>query len=158
MLGAISLFMDLVLLIELVALSVTPFVELRGAIPIALFLGVEPVYAFFICTIANILVVPVLFSTLDHSYPHLSRFSLVKKALLRIERGSERPIKRYGAFGLALFIAIPFPGSVAYVGTLVAYLLKIDRGKAFTAIGIGVTVAGVITTYLSLKAAGMLAW
>ena len=151
-------FMDIILLIELVALSITPFVELRGAIPIALFLGVEPTYAFLICTIANILVVPVMFSTLDRSYPHLSRFGFVKKALLRIERMSEAPVKRYGAFGLALFIAIPFPGSVAYVGTLVAYLLKIERGKAFTAIGIGITIAGVLTTYLSLKAAGLLVW
>jgi len=126
--------MDLVLLIELVALSITPFVELRGSIPIALFLGVEPTYAFFTCTIANILMVPVLFSALDRFYPHLSRFGIVKKTLLRIERSSEKPVKRYGAFGLALFIAIPFPGSVAYVGTLVAYLLKIERVRAFTAI------------------------
>jgi uncharacterized membrane protein len=158
MANQISVFMDLVLLIELVALSITPFVELRGAIPIALFLGVDPVYAFLICTIANILMVPVLFSALDRFYPHLSRSGLFMKALLRIERSSEAPMKRYGAFGLALFIAIPFPGSVAYVGTLVAYMLKIDRVKAFTAIGIGITIAGVLTTYLSLKASGMLAW
>ena len=60
------------------ALSLVPWVELRGSIPVALALGSPPVVSFAVCTAANLLAVPVGWIFLDWCYARwLSRLSLI---------------------------------------------------------------------------------
>jgi uncharacterized membrane protein len=47
---------------------------------------------------------------------------------------------------LTIFVAIPLPGTGAWTGSLIAWLLKINRKKAFFAIALGTILAGVIVT------------
>ena len=42
-------------------LSMVPLLELRGAIPIAVGLGIEPVHAVIVCAIGNLVPVPFIY-------------------------------------------------------------------------------------------------
>ena len=50
--------------------------------------------------------------------------------------------------GIAIFVAVPLPGSGSWTGGLIAYLLGIGYKKFFIANTIGVIVAGIIITAL----------
>ncbi len=58
--------------------------------------------------------------------------------------------EKYSALGLALFIAIPLPGSGVYMGTLGAFVLGLERKKFLIASAVGVTLAGIIVTLLTM--------
>ena len=42
-------------------ISMVPLIELRGAIPVALTMGLEPVSAYIICVLGNMLPVPIIY-------------------------------------------------------------------------------------------------
>ena len=48
-----------------------------------------------------------------------------------------------------LFVAIPFPGTGAWTGALIAALLQFERKKSFFYIVLGVIIAAVIMTLAS---------
>jgi len=51
---------------------------------------------------------------------------------------------------LLLLVAIPFPGTGAYAGSLAAWLFKLNRKKSLITIALGVLIAGVLVTFASL--------
>ena len=53
---------------------------------------------------------------------------------------------KYGAIGLALFVAIPLPVTGAWTGSLAAIVFDIKPKYAFPAIVLGVTIAGIIVS------------
>ena len=59
-------------------------------------------------------------------------------------------IDKYGIWGLLLFVAIPLPGTGGWTGALLASLLQLDKKKSFGVISIGVFIAGLIISILSL--------
>ena len=59
-------------------------------------------------------------------------------------------IDKYGIWGLLLFVAIPLPGTGGWTGALLASLLHLDKKKSFGVIALGVFIAGLIMTVLSL--------
>ena len=59
-------------------------------------------------------------------------------------------IDKYGIWGLLLFVAIPLPGTGGWTGALLASLLHLDKKKSFGVIAIGVFIAGLIISILSL--------
>ena len=65
-------------------------------------------------------------------------------------------IDKVDFWGLVLFVGIPLPGTGAWTGAMVASLLKMNRKKAFLAIGIGVCLAAGIMSLLSYGLLGKL--
>ena len=61
-----------------------------------------------------------------------------------------RIIGKYRRIGLVLFVAIPLPVTGAWTGSLAAVLFGMKFKHAFLSIFIGVFIAGVIVTCLSL--------
>ncbi|MEM0006277.1 MAG: small multi-drug export protein, partial [Ignisphaera sp.] len=59
-------------------------------------------------------------------------------------------VNRYSIIGLAVFVAIPLPGTGAWTGSLVAYILGIDRRRALVAIELGVIGASLIVSLASI--------
>ena len=49
-----------------------------------------------------------------------------------------------------LFVAVPLPGTGAWSGCLVSWLLGLDRKKSILAISLGVIIAGLIILFASL--------
>ena len=63
-----------------------------------------------------------------------------------IEKSKAPNFQKYGTLGLFLFVAVPAPGTGAWMGSLIAAILHIEHKKAVPAIIAGVIVAGLIMT------------
>ena len=141
---------------ELVVLVIAalPVLELRGAIPVAInMFGLPWYYAFSLALIGNLLPVPFILLFLEAITRGLSRVDIFRRMLdwlFERTRRRGRIVERYKRIGLALFVAIPLPATGAWTGSLVASLLGLPFKHAFLSILVGVFVAGVIVTCLSL--------
>jgi uncharacterized membrane protein len=139
--------------------SLLPWVELRGAIPLGIIIyGLNPIPVFFVSVLANILVVPPLFLGLNLFYDKFKNTRLIKRTVARVRKNAGPKVKKYGPLGLTLFVAIPLPVTGAWTGTLVAWLLGMEKKKAFTAIALGVIIAGILVTLISLFAVELIYW
>jgi uncharacterized membrane protein len=134
--------------------AAAPISELRGAIPLAILeLDMSWQLAFPVAFAGNLLPVPFLLLFLGPVSKFLSKIELFERILNWIFRLSRRRgglIERHGAIGLVLFVAIPLPVTGAWTGSIVAFLLGLSFWRAFPAIVLGVVIAGVIVTTLTV--------
>lgn len=141
-------------LIITILLSMLPVSELRGGIPYSILSGINPITAFLVAVLANILIIPIIFFFLDNIHEFLLKIRPYKKAFnFYISKKVEKVKRKYESLELAvlfLFVAIPFPGTGAYTGVLLSWFFKLNRKKSFATIALGVITAGIITTILTL--------
>lgn len=134
--------------------SMIPVVELRGALPLAINLFQIPWYrAFFLAFIGNIIPVPFILLFLKPVTELLCKIKIFKKFfdwLFKRIRKKSAIVEKYEELGLMIFVAIPLPGTGAWTGALLAYLMDIDFKKSIFFISLGVFVAGIIVTSLCL--------
>ncbi len=143
--------------------SMVPLIELRGAIPIAVGMGVElPEWAILIIAIiGNLVPVPFIYlfarKVLEWGSTKCKKPKAFKKfctfCLKKGERAGDKLLKKAGRglyFALYLFVAIPVPGTGAWTGTLAASILKLDFKKTIISIVAGVITAGLIMLLVSL--------
>ncbi|MBE6688203.1 MAG: small multidrug export protein [Ruminococcaceae bacterium] len=134
----------------LFGISMVPVIELRGAIPVAATMGVNPVIALIICIIGNMLPVPfiMLFGRRIISWLQTTRL-LGETATKYEKRLAEKAdkIMGYAIIGLITFVAIPAPGTGAWSGAVIATLLNMRLKIAVPAIFLGVVLAGLIMTF-----------
>jgi len=141
---------------ELVVLIIAalPIFELRGALPVAMNLFHFPwYYALPMAIIGNLLPVPFILLFLDATSRLLSKMGVFDRILHWLfERIRKRggTVERYERIGLTLFVAIPFPATGAWTGSFVAVLFGLKFKHAFLSIFIGIFIAGIIITCLSL--------
>jgi len=132
-------------------LTILPISELRGGIPLGISLGLDPVFTLFIAVIANGLMFFPIFLGLCLFYDRLLwRIPFFDRYLESLRRRGKPTVDRYGFWGLLFFVAIPLPITGVYTATSLAWLLEIDRRKAFLPIAIGVVIAGVIVLLATL--------
>ncbi|MBN2127348.1 MAG: small multi-drug export protein [Candidatus Diapherotrites archaeon] len=140
-------------LLYLVLISFIPGIELRGAIPTGILLyGLNPLLVFFVSTLANIILILPIYIFLGFFFDLIKNLPILKTLIQRIQLKAEKYVEKYGFIGLTVFVAIPLPLTGAYSGVLGAYLLGIKKRKAIPAISLGVLIAGVIVTILSVLA------
>jgi uncharacterized membrane protein len=65
-------------------------------------------------------------------------------------------VEKWGALGVALFVAIPLPVTGAWTGTLGAWVLGLPKRKTLAAVILGVAGAGAIVTAVMLLGIGAL--
>lgn len=141
---------------ELVVLVIAalPIFELRGALPVAINLFHFPwYYALLLAVIGNLLPVPLILLFLGSISRLLSKVGLFRRILnwlFERTRQRSRVIERYERIGLALFVAIPLPVTGVWTGSFAAVLLGLKFRYAILSCLIGVIIAGVIVTCLSL--------
>jgi len=136
-----------------------PISELRGAIPLGLYLGLPLPKAFWLAVIGNLLpIIPALF-LLEPVSNRLRKFRLWARFfdwLFERTRKKADTIQKYEALGLAIFVTIPLPMTGAWSGVIAASLFKIRFRYALIAITAGVICAGL--TVAALCAFGMISW
>lgn len=147
-------------LIVTIILSALPISELRGAIPYAILkAGINPVTAFSVAVLANIIIIPIIFFFLDHIHHFLLKNKSYEKFFnYYINRKVEKVKNKYQTLtllALLFFVAIPAPGTGAYTGVLLSWFFKLDRKKSFMVIASGVIIAGLITTLVTLGGLGI---
>ncbi len=131
-----------------------PFVELRLAIPLGIYQGINPLNVFLLAITGNIIpVIPLLFflspirKFLREKSRLMSRFFtwLDKRTYKKSDK-----VEKYGALGLIFFTAVPLPTTGAWTASLAAMLFKIKFVYAFPAIVSGIIIAGIVVTLLSV--------
>ncbi|WP_448577221.1 COG2426 family protein [Thermosphaera sp.] len=135
-------------------LGFLPISEVRGAIPYAVIKGgddaaIVSVYV-LIGVLANLLIAPVALNILsvveriimNEKFPGFLRklyLKIVDRALKKASR-----MEKITFISLALFVGIPLPVTGAWTGSLIAFLLRVDKKKAVAAISLGVLIASII--------------
>lgn len=133
--------------------SMLPVFELRGAIPVGVSLGLNPIICLIVSIIGNLAPVPFIIVFIRRVFEWMRKKS---SRLARIaERLEEKAYNKSGTLykgeiiGLILFVAIPLPGTGAWTGSLIAALLDIRLKVAFPAIALGVIIAGLLIVGLT---------
>jgi uncharacterized membrane protein len=138
---------------QIFVLSALPITELRVTIPLALANGMSVQSAFLLAVAGNFLPIGPLLFGLEMVSSWLRRFRLLdalfQKILLRT-RQKGREVQRYGPLGLMIFVAIPLPGTGAWSGAILAWLLGLTVLTSAVAISAGVIIAGIIVSLASI--------
>jgi uncharacterized membrane protein len=129
-------------------IAMLPVVELRGAIPVGVAMGIDVRYCFALAVVGNILPVPFIVVFIRRILAWLQKRSKFMDKIIqkRIEHTMNRRKAVYSSelIGLLLFVAIPLPGTGAWTGALLAALLEMRLKSAFPVIAVGVVIAGVV--------------
>lgn len=139
--------------LAVLVVAMLPVLELRGAIPLGIALGLPPIEAFFIALLGNLLPLPVLLVAIDPATRWLRRIAGMQRLIewtYRRSQAKSGSVRRLGWWGLAFFVAIPLPTTGAWTGALIASILGYRPRSALTAIGLGAVVAGLVVTGLSV--------
>lgn len=142
-----------------VIVAALPVSELRGSIPLAILTLKEPVLkVFFLSILGNLIPVIPLLIFLEPLTKRLRRFEIWRKFFDHLFARTRRKaaiVEKYEALGLSLFVAIPLPITGAWTGCIAASLFKIKFRYAFLAITLGVCLAAVIVTAVTLIGKGI---
>ena len=130
-------------------ISISPFGEARLGIPYGIesnHLGeLHIMWVFIIGLSANLLVFPLFYQVIEFLNKNFLKNKWYKKAAiylsLRARKKTGSVVQKYGAIGLMVFVMIPLPFTGAYIGTIAAYIFKINYKKSLLSINIGVLIA-----------------
>nr|MBU1327950.1 small multi-drug export protein [Candidatus Omnitrophota bacterium] len=135
-------------------LGALPVTELRASIPIGILILKQSVKAtFFFSVLGNILPIMPIYFLLDPVSKKLSNTRYMRRFfewLLKRAKTHAKIIERYETLGLMLFVAVPLPGTGAWTGAIIASLLRMHFMPAFLSLSMGVIIAAVIVTALTL--------
>ena len=142
-------------------IGMVPIIELRGAIPVGVFTFHLNYFESFLASfIGNIIPVYFIVKFIKPLFLFFGRWRPFKiiidwateRATKKIEESEK--LQNYTALGLFLFVAIPLPGTGAWIGSLIANFLNLPPKKAIPPIIVGVFTAGIIVLTLTAIANG----
>ena len=129
-------------------ISFSPFGEARAGIPYGELVGLPILLVFIIGLTANLLVFPVFYKLIEFSNKHFFKNKYYKKSAIylssRARTKTKSVIKKYGVWGLMVFVMIPLPVTGAYIGTIAAYIFGISYRKSLIAISSGITISSIM--------------
>ncbi|MFW5780690.1 MAG: COG2426 family protein [Bacillota bacterium] len=152
-------------------ISMIPTIEVRGAIPIAIQMGIQPVIAYLFACISALVVIPILVVVLKPLINWLKRTKIFKSlgnALEEMFRGKAQKIENkaelkaeelekeskkktfYKMLGLFAFVAIPLPATGVWTGTTIALFMNMDLKKSMISLVFGNFFAGAIITIMTV--------
>ncbi|MFH1423916.1 MAG: small multi-drug export protein [Candidatus Nealsonbacteria bacterium] len=137
-------------------IAMSPILELRGSIPMALGAYHLPVWsAYLISVIGNIVPIVFVLLLLESVSGYLSRRSRLFNRFFawlfeRTRKKHAKIFERGKDLALILFVAIPMPFTGAWTGALCAFVFGIPFKRAFPLISFGVIIAGIIVTLTTL--------
>jgi len=128
-------------------ISMVPIIELRGALPIGVGMGLPPLTALIVSIIGNMVPVPFIIIFIRRILDWMHRFETFDRIASKLEakaaKGGEKIVK-YEMFGLFLLVAVPLPGTGAWTGSLVAAFFDLRLKNAVPIIFLGVIAAGIV--------------
>ena len=131
-------------------ISFSPFGEARAGIPYGELVGLPILWVFVIGLTANLLVFPVFYKVIELANKNLWKNPLYKRTAIylssRARTKTKTIIKKYGVWGLMVFVMIPLPVTGAYIGTIASYIFGISYRKSLIAISSGITISSIMVT------------
>ena len=152
-------------------ISMVPIIELRGAIPIGLGMGLPVLPTYLLCVLGNMIPVPFIYlfarKFLIWGYHKPLIGPICRFCINKGEKGGRALEAKAGkgmTVALLLFVGIPLPGTGAWTGSLAAALMKMPIKDAASILDMkfkdvliacmgGVLLAGII---MGLASAGLL--
>lgn len=132
--------------------SMLPIVELRGAIPFGVGLGMDWRSVYLLSVIGNMIPVPFIILFFRPVINYLKKTRIFGKMASKLHERSLKKTKdvvKYKVFGLFLFVMIPLPGTGAWTGAAIAALLNMRLKNAIPTIFLGVICAGILMMGIS---------
>lgn len=149
----------------IVVIAIIPIIELRGAIPVGVSMGVNAFASYGLAFVGSSLVVPFLLLLLRPLLNALKKVKFFKhfanavegvfkdkadKINLESSPLSDRKKEWKKILGVFLFVALPVPLTGVWTGSAVAAFLDLKFSRALPAILLGNLTAGLIMTLLSV--------
>lgn len=134
-------------------ISMVPVIELRGAIPSGVAMGLDVWTAAVLSMIGNMLPIPFIILFIRKIFAWMREKNqwfnnIVEKMEAKADKHKDKIIK-YEFWGLCLLVAIPLPGTGGWTGALVAAMLDMRLKNAIPAIFLGIIIASVIVSLVS---------
>ncbi len=136
--------------------SMVPLIELRGAVPIGVGMGLPLIPTYIVSVIGNMLPVPVILLFSKQVLLWCTRLPKVGGFFQKIwekgVKGGDKLQQKAGGglyWALFLFVGIPLPGTGAWTGGLAATILDMKFWPSVLAIAGGVMLAGLIMGLVS---------
>lgn len=133
-------------------ISMVPVIELRGALPIGVGMGLDPWTALIVSIIGNMVPVPFIIIFIRRILNWMHRFEKFDRLANKLEAKAERQgdkLVKYETLGLFLLVAVPLPGTGAWTGSLVAALFDLRLKTAIPTIFAGVVAAGLVVFFIT---------
>lgn len=140
--------------------AMIPIIELRGAIPLGIGLGLNPWITYLLAVLGNMIPVPFILLLIEKFIEWCARSNVkwLQKfgafLLRRAEKNREK-IERFAFFGVCLFVAIPLPVTGAWTGSLVAAIIHMKWWKAALSCLLGVLIAGLVVLGITVGIAAL---
>ena len=137
-------------------IAMTPIFESRGSIPIAIFqYNLSVPSAFVFSVLGNIFSSIIILLFLEKVSTFLSQRSkffnkFFEWLFLRTRKKYQGKYDKLKELFLVAFVAIPLPVTGAWTGSLCAFLFGIPFKKSLPLISLGIVIAGIIVTIISL--------
>jgi uncharacterized membrane protein len=135
-----------------VIISMLPVIELRGAIPVGIFLfKFSWLKAAILSIVGNMLPIPLVLLFWE-SIVILMRRSIAGSRFIdwiyQRTKSRSKIIERYEILGLTLFVGIPFPGTGGWTGAFAANIFGFKFWKSLLYIFLGVLLAAIAVVIL----------
>ena len=138
--------------------AVLPVVEVRGAIPLGISLGLTPFDTLVTSLLGSMFPVPFILLAVRRIFRFLGQFRPFAKVVDRITvRTLEKSqqVKRYGMWGLLAFVGIPLPGTGVWTGSLIAVFLGLPFRLALPTLFLGNLIAALAVLLLTQGVAAL---
>jgi uncharacterized membrane protein len=151
----ISLFSGMPAWAESFLLAGMPLTESRLALPMALFaFGLSPTVAVVSTFLGNLLPIPIVFLLLPLLIVFLEKHSKTLERWINLwfdvlRRKHADKYAKWGAVFLAIFVAVPWPGTGVWTGSVLAILFDIKAKIAIPAIVVGQAFSSLIVLCVS---------
>lgn len=133
-------------------ISMTPVLELRGAIPYGFATGLPAWLTVMVSVLGNMILVPFIILFVRSIFAWLRKMKFMQGFVEWSEKRvlkNKKMISKYEMLGLMLLVAVPLPGTGAWTGAMLAGLLNMRLKQSLPAICIGVIIAAIIVTAVS---------
>lgn len=143
-------------------LAAAPIIELRGALPVAIFsYGMNPWYAYVLCVIGSfaptIVIVYLLGPVSDFLRKHVRFFEWFFAKLFHYARDKHgKKIETLKDASVFVIAALPIPLAGAWSAALAAFVFDVPPKKSLPLIFAGTAVAGAAVLIISLGAKALL--
>lgn len=134
-------------------MSMIPITELRGAIPIGIALGLNPIGVYIVSVLGSTLVSIPLILTFRHIIHFLRSKQILEGLVAKVDRKIDsgmKKLKNVSILGIILFVGVPLPTTGTWTASAIASILKMRIKNAFLGVLLGNMMAGVIVSLLAL--------
>ncbi len=146
-------------LVQVALLAMAPISELRGAIPLGVLVyHLNPLIVTIVSMLFNMVpaIAVILFFTaimpwVKRRIPFVGRF--VERFSQTRQEKHRKKIEKYGIWAIMVFVAIPFPLTGAWTGSLLSVLFEMPRGKSILAVAGGIVISASTVTSLTMLGA-----